>query len=43
MIPGVRRVDDTRGQAWRWYAVAGVLLLALLLAEVFGVTEPLRP
>jgi hypothetical protein len=43
MMGAVRRVDDTRGAAWRWYALAAVVLLALLLAEVLGVTEPLRP
>lgn len=33
----------TMRSAWRWYALAAALLVALLLADLIGLTEPLRP
>jgi hypothetical protein len=35
--------EERAGAAWRWYALAGLVLLALLVADLAGWTETLRP
>jgi hypothetical protein len=32
-----------RWPAWRWYALAGAILLALLLMDLVGVGSPFAP
>lgn len=36
-------MSDGVGSAWRWYAVPAVVLVVLLIADLTGVLEVLRP